>query len=147
MFQLINCHARVPHHRVSLKTMPEPNYAEIGRFIWQNYVPKSGQADTVQGELLRANEKLRDESCRNGNINWDEGHEILARFILQTLQSSSDVSNEAKAQLDRDITRILDYKHPYTENDLFDRVEKIIFDWYLRNKGPIPRLKNPDLQR
>jgi len=127
--------------------MPEPNYIEIGRFIWQNYVPKSGQADTVQGELLRANEKLRDESQRNGNINWDQGHEILARFILETLQSSIDVPVEAKVQLDRDILRILDYEHPYTEDDLFDRVEKVIFDWYLRNKEPIPRSKNPDLHR
>jgi len=127
--------------------MSEPNYIEIGRFIWQNYVPKSGQADTVQGELLRANEKLRDESQRNGNINWDQGHEILARFILETLQSSSDVSAEAKVQLERDILRILDYEHPYTEDDLFDRVEKVIFDWYLRNKEPIPRTKNPDLHR
>ncbi len=127
--------------------MSEPNYIEIGRFIWQNYVPKSGQADTVQGELLRANEKLRDESQRNGNINWDQGHEILARFILETLQSSSDVSAEAKVQLERDILRILDYEHPYTEDDLFDRVEKVIFDWYLRNKEPIPRSKNPDLHR
>ena len=127
--------------------MPEPNYTEIGRFIWQNYVPKSGQADTVQGELLRANEKLRDESQRNGNINWDQGHEILARFILETLQSSSDVPAEAKVQLERDILRILDYEHPYTEDDLFDRVEKVIFDWYLRNKEPIPRSKNPDLHR
>ena len=127
--------------------MPEPNYTEIGRFIWQNYVPKSGQADTVQGELLRANEKLRDESQRNGNINWDQGHEILARFVLETLQSSSDVSAEAKVQLERDILRILDYEHPYTEDDLFDRVEKVIFDWYLRNKEPIPRSKNHDLHR
>jgi len=127
--------------------MSEPNYIEIGRFIWQNYVPKSGQADTVQGELLRANEKLRDESQRNGNINWDQGHEILARFILETLQSSSDVSAEAKVQLKRDILRILDYEHPHTEDDLFDRVEKVIFDWYLRNKEPIPRSKNPDLHR
>ena len=107
----------------------------------------SGQADTVQGELLRANEKLRDESQRNGNINWDQGHEILARFILETLQSSSDVSAEAKVQLERDILRILDYEHPYTEDDLFDRVEKVILDWYLRNKEPIPRSKNPDLHR
>ena len=127
--------------------MPEPNYTEIGKFIWQNYVPKSGQADTVQGELLRANEKLRDESQRNGNINWDQGHEILARFILETLQSSSDVSAEAKVQLERDILRILDYEHPYTKDDLFDRVEKVIFDWYLWNKEPIPRSKNPDLHR
>jgi hypothetical protein len=28
-----------------------------------------GLADTVQGELLRAVEKLRDEAQRNGNVN------------------------------------------------------------------------------
>ena len=127
--------------------MTAPDYREIGRFIWQHYVPKRGQADTVQGELLRANEKLRDEAQRNGNINWDEGHEILAGFILQTLWSSADVSVDAKAQLERDIARIRDYKNPYTDDDLFDRVERVIFDWYLRNNDPIPRSKDPKLHR
>ena len=127
--------------------MSEPDYLEIGRFIWQNYVPKQGQADTVQGELLRAAEKLRDESQRNGNINWDGGHDMLAMYILQTLQSSADVPDDAKLQLGRDIARIRDYRNPYTEDDLFDRVEKVIFDWYLRNKEPIPKAKNPKLSR
>ena len=127
--------------------MSEPDYAEIGRFIWQNYVPKSGQADTVQGELLRAAEKLRDESQRNRNINWDEGHEMLATFILQTLQSSVDVPAEAMLQLERDIARIRDSNNPYTEDDLFDRVEKVVLDWYLRNTEPIPKAKNPTLRR
>jgi len=77
----------------------------------------------------------------------DQGLEILASFILETLQSSSDVTAEAKVQLKRDILRILDYEHPYTEDDLFDRIEKVIFDWYLQNKEPIPRSKNPDLHR
>ncbi len=53
--------------------MKEEEYLEIGRFIWSNYVPKSGQSETVQGELLRAIEKLRDEAHRNGNINWMTG--------------------------------------------------------------------------
>ncbi|MBA3882380.1 MAG: hypothetical protein H0X73_06590 [Chthoniobacterales bacterium] len=127
--------------------MTAPDYAEIGRFLWQNYVPTSGQADTVQGELLRAAEKLRDESQRNGNVNWDERHEILARFILHTLQSSDDVPAEAKGHLERDIARIRDHKHPYTEDDLFDRVEKVIFDWYLQNKDPILKPKDRDLHR
>jgi hypothetical protein len=122
-------------------------YREIGRFIWKTYVPKNGQSDTVQGELLRANEKLRDEAQRNGNCNWDKGHEILSFFILNTLSTSNDVSKEAKVQLKRDIDRILDYENPYTEDDLFDRIEKIIFDWYICNKEPTPRDHNPELLR
>ncbi len=127
--------------------MNEEEYQEIGRFIWKNYVPKSGQSETVQGELLRANEKLRDESQRNGNINWDTGHEILATFIHKTLTDSPDVSEHSKLELTKDIKRILDYEHPYTEDDLFDRIEKKIFDWYVLNREPIPRKPNPELHR
>ena len=127
--------------------MTEEDYLEIGRFIWKNYVPSSGQADTVQGELLRANEKLRDEAQRNGNCNWDSGHEILADFILTTLVDSPDVTEAARLELRRDIGRVLDYENPYTEDDLFDRIERTIFDWYLLNRDPIPRAVNPDLHR
>lgn len=29
-------------------------YFNEAKFLWQNYVPKSGQAETIQGELIRA---------------------------------------------------------------------------------------------
>jgi hypothetical protein len=35
------------------------NDDDVAAWIWHDLVPKSGQADTVQGELLRAIEKLR----------------------------------------------------------------------------------------
>jgi hypothetical protein len=97
--------------------MTEDEYRELGRFVWQTDVPKHGQATTVQGELLRANEKLRDESHRNGNTNWDAGHEILATFLLDTVTTSSVASDEAKAQLRLDVERLLDFEHPYTKDE------------------------------
>ena len=127
--------------------MTDQEYLEIGKFIWKNYVPKSGQADTVQGELLRANEKLRDEAQRNGNGNWDEGHEILAIFILKTLTKSKDLTLKQKEELDKDIDRVLDANSPYLEDDLYDRIERKIFDWYLKNKEPIRHEYNPELHR
>src|SRR5262249_48569009 len=53
--------------------------------IWRECVPKSGQADTIEGELLRAVEKLRDEAIRNGNQNWDPGFGILLSFLESKL--------------------------------------------------------------
>jgi hypothetical protein len=142
------CHAAErPIRWAAESSVTDEEYAEIGKFIWRTYVPKSGQSTTVQGELLRANEKLRDECHRNGNGNWDSGHEILANYILGTLVASEDVPADAKAQLARDVERILDYENPYTEDDLFDRVERVIFAWYLCNREPIPRDENPDLHR
>ncbi|MFE4720577.1 hypothetical protein ACFRLW_29995, partial [Streptomyces sp. NPDC056728] len=60
-------------------------YADEAGRIWRTYVPKRGQADTVQGELIRAVEKLRDEAVRNGNINWDDGFERLVLFLGRIL--------------------------------------------------------------
>ncbi len=134
-------------NRQQSSVMNEDQYKEIGRFIWQNYVPSHGQSDTVQGELLRANEKLRDEAHRNGNINWDKGHEILANYIKTTLLDSGDLSEEQEKQLIADIGVVLNYERPYTEDDVFDRIERAIFDWYLKNKEPIPREINPELHR
>ena len=127
--------------------MTPEEYLELGRHIWRTYVPKHGQSETVQGELLRANEKLRDESMRNGNVNWDHGHEILARYILNTLTESPNVDDDAKTQLRLDIERVLDFEHPYTEDDLFDRIERVLLDWCALHPEPVPRSLNPDLHR
>lgn len=110
-------------------------------------MPKSGQADTVQGELLRASEKLRDEAHRNGNMNWDAGHEILANYIKETLLGSSDLSWLQKRRLKADIKTVLNFEEPYLEDDVFDRIEKAILDWYVENRDPIAREHNPSLYR
>lgn len=127
--------------------MTEEEYRELGRYIWQNYVPKSGQSDTVQGELLRASEKLRDEAHRNGNMNWDAGHEILANYIGETLLVSKDLPWLQKRRLKADIKIVLNFEEPYLEDDVFDRIEKAILDWYVKNRDPIPREHNPNLHR
>jgi hypothetical protein len=127
--------------------MTDDEYRRLGKHIWQTYVPARGQATTVQGELLRANEKLRDESQRNGNMNWDDGHEILAKFLLDTLTASAVLSATVKTQLRQDIERVLDFEDPYTDDDLFDRIERALLDWCSAHPDPVPRQPNPDLLR
>lgn len=67
------------------------DHFEEAKAIWHMFVPKSGQADRVQGELLRAVEKLRDEATRNGNINWDRGFEFAARLSPRAADRSEGV--------------------------------------------------------
>src|SRR5712691_7439306 len=74
----------VVQRHASLRLWPV-RYLTEARALWKTYVPKIGQADTVQGELVRAVEKLRDEALRNGNVNWSKGHVILAEFVRDTL--------------------------------------------------------------
>ncbi len=127
--------------------MTKQEYREKGRYLWQNYVPKRGQADTVQGELIRALGKLWDESHRNGNINWDTGHEILAKYIEDTLINSGIFNIDDINQIREDIARVLDYEKPYLKNDLYERLECKIVDWCMVNIDLIPHEHNHELHR
>jgi hypothetical protein len=65
-------------------------YLEEARSLWQTPVPASGHAATVQGELLRAVEKLRDEAQRNGNLNWGSGHEVFIEYSGEPARIRAD---------------------------------------------------------
>ena len=122
-------------------------YPSEAQYLWDTYVPDRGQADTVQGELIRAIEKLRWEAQTNGNINWDTGFEILADYLQDTLCTSSVFDDPAKDELQRDISRIKDFDYPVVEDDIYDRVTDRIVEWYQENKTPIPKAYNPELDR
>lgn len=64
------------------------------RKIWKKWVPERGQADTLQGEMLRQLEKLRREALGNGNINWDDNFAWFCDFISGTLRESQLFDDE-----------------------------------------------------
>jgi hypothetical protein len=53
--------------------------------LWADLVPDRGQASTVQGEIIRMTGRLADEANRNGNVNWDAGHENWCDYLESTL--------------------------------------------------------------
>ena len=119
---------------------------EDAKAIWQTYVPKSGQSETVQGELLRAVEKLRDEAIRNGNGNWDEGFGLLLAYLEQHLLDLS-VYPSATVQATRSVLhRLRDTNNPYLEDDLYDELGDRVVE-YFKFYGSQPHVKNPSLHR
>jgi hypothetical protein len=122
-------------------------HADEARALWQRFVPPRGQADTVQGELIRAIEKLRDEAQRNDNVNWDEGHVILAGFVRDTLVGSELFDDEALAEIERDVGLILDYETPETSDDPYDRLTDGVVEWARAHPEPVPHTRNPALHR
>jgi hypothetical protein len=121
-------------------------YLEEGKQIWKLFVPKSGQADTVQGELLRAVEKLRDEALRNGNGNWDEGYEIFLAYLESKLLDNQVFSEKRVAETKRILERLKDFDNPYLEDDLYDELGDRVVDYY-KFYGSQPHKKNPGLRR
>ena len=66
----------------------QARYFDQCKEIWKTKVPSSGQADTLQGEMLRQVEKLCCEACDNGNINWDGDFAWFCDFLLETFVNS-----------------------------------------------------------
>lgn len=115
--------------------------------LWKTYVPPKGQAETVQGELIRAVEKLRDEAQRNGNMNWDDGHEILAAFVRDTLVGSGVFESSACREIEGDVARLRDYQRPDLSDEPFDRLTDRIVEWSRAHPEPMPHALNPKLRR
>jgi len=80
--------------------------------LWKELVPATGQATTVQGELIRAIGRLSDEAYRNGNYNFDKGHRIQCKYLRENLEDPTVFSEVEIHEIDQWIDRILDARHP-----------------------------------
>jgi hypothetical protein len=75
--------------------------------LWGALVPATGQADTLQGELIRISGKLTDQAFRNGNMNWDADHERMWRFIGRHLDDPATFTNKEGALIREKIEEII----------------------------------------
>lgn len=122
-------------------------YFEEAKNIWKNYVPKSGKSEIVEGELIRAIEKLRYEAQNNGNGNWDEGFELFCQYIWDILNDDKVFEKDVLHEIRTDIDTINNSEVPYLEDDLYDRITDHIIEWSIAHKGPIKRTKDPKQHR
>jgi hypothetical protein len=120
---------------------------KVARWIWHNLVPKSGQCNTVQGELIRSVEKLSWEARNNGNINWDSGFEILLAFLENTLCEEPGIADDMKESIRKDLGMLRDYEYPCTEEDLYDRLTEAVVAYCRLHPRLIPKPANPSLHR
>lgn len=142
-------------------------YFDECKYIWKNYVPKSGQANNLQGELLREIEEIRCEAQDDGNINWDDDHSYFCDFISKKLLEQSIFSSIEKEE----ITLIMSYikecgmyaqkfysgiipenevdmdKIAYTNDNLYDIICDKIGQLQKENNEPIPYEKNNAIKR
>jgi len=129
-----------------LKMREEKAYDEKTREIWANYVPKSGQAEFVVGELLRAIEKLRDEANRNGNVNFNEKcHGILVEYLREKLTDESVFDKETISEINNELDLLKIEDEPQTGDEIYDWISDRIIDWNLIYDEPIRHSKNSDL--
>jgi len=118
--------------------------------LWSQLVPKSGQADTVQGELIRAVGRMEDEFFRNGYGNWDQGYEILSAFALAQL-SDGTFGTKITEGIKGDVAAI--QRHGRGEGEGSDleaaheRLCEAAVAWCHKHPAALPREPNPELKR
>ena len=139
------------HDGKSSITVKTKTWQEQNQELWDALVPSSGQALTVQGELVRCVGKLTDEAYRNGNSNWapGSGHELMLNFIEKTILADQSVALQRQAKIRKDIMEIKDYKHPNLggSGTCYYNLTETVVDWCIQHPAPIPREIDPKLNR
>lgn len=114
----------------------------VAGWIWHNLVPTNGQASTVQGELLRAVEKLAWEAQNNGNVNWDDRFELFLGFLDTTLLAESRLPAQTRASIKSDLAALSNFDEPDTQDDVYDRLREAVVAYCRLN--PILQQKATD---
>lgn len=118
--------------------------------MWNELVPPDGQADTLQGELIRIAGKLTDQAYRNGNCNWDGDHERMWRFIGEKIGSDPIFSRKEHVLIREKIEEIIrDEACPDLSGDgspYYIIGEKVV-DWCMAHPDAIPHQKDATLKR
>jgi hypothetical protein len=97
-----------------------------------------GRARTVQGELMRAVEKLRDEAQRNDNMYYTAGTRSLAGFISDELIDSGLFDKKQVAKIKSTCKKMTVASRPYLEDEGYDYLKDRICEFYTKTPGLIP---------
>ncbi len=132
---------------------------EICRWIWRHLVPPGGAASTIQGELLRAIERLRTEAQDNGNVNWDEQYALFVAYLEQHLAGEAGFSLAVRREIRTDLARLRvddsgqegdalsEENSPYVDDDLYDRISGHIVSYCRLHPALVPHVRDPRQDR
>lgn len=120
--------------------------------LWKKLVPKSGQSETVQGELVRVIGRLADEFYRNGNGNWDNNYRMFTFFLYKYLSDDTVFSASEIVQTEEDLEEIRRFGSGKDRvfiqgEDAIDRVTDRVVEWCKRKPELIKREINPKINR
>ena len=122
-------------------------YAAEAKAIWKNHVPSRGQSDTVEGEMIRAIERLRWEAQENGNGNWDKAFKYFCEFLWKTLHDKNVFDEHALQEIKEDIETISKGRQPYLHDDIYDRLTDRVVEWTFVYNGTNKREHDPKQYR
>lgn len=115
---------------------------------WNRLVPASGEAPTLQGELIRAIGRLTSEMYCNGCINWDEGFVRFTRLLERVLVDPNVFDDDAMSRIRSDLQTIRELgdetrEYDYHDEDPYDRITDFVIEWCRANPKDIAHTPDP----
>jgi hypothetical protein len=111
--------------------------------LWDALVPLQGQAETVQGELVRALGCISNDYFSNGSSNWDKIYEKLSSLLLNQLCNQDLFEPSRIANIKHDISGFQNYGRGKDLGDFdyeaaFERLAAAVVAWCEKHPLPIP---------
>ena len=94
-------------------------------------VPQRGEADSVQGELVRAVRKLERDFYRNGSANFFPNYQALATYLRNKLCLKSIFDTEIIEQIKEDVEIMKRHGRGFTGEDegCYDRMTDRVVEY------------------
>ncbi len=128
-------------------------YKKEAKALFEDLVPDSGQAATIQGELIRCITRLGSEAYRNGNCNWDRGFASMARFVAKHLCDGT-FDRKTTTQIERDVALVIaagkdseNGAYVHEKDDSYTRLTDRVVEWCDLHPESIEHKRNPRLKR
>ncbi len=103
--------------------------------LWELLVPGVGQANTVQGEVIRITGKVTDELYRNGGCNWDKQYQKMLDGLLSYCKMGAPLEPNVLKEAKTLVKEI--YKGDNCDSIKTYRLTEIGVSWVLKNPNPI----------
>jgi hypothetical protein len=87
-------------------TTSKQNWQEQHQELWDLLVPSSGQAATIQGEVVRISGRIANELDGNGGANWDSDFKKMADAFGAFVRQGNPLSTSELAETQEIVNEI-----------------------------------------
>ncbi|MCU0352050.1 MAG: ankyrin repeat domain-containing protein [Flavobacterium sp.] len=144
MYKVPPVKKRIMHDGVSQIIVSGATWQKQFEELWELLIPSNGNAQTMQGEVVRIAGKVRDEIYRNGGANWNIDFKKMLDAFLVHLASNNALSNDELEKLNSLVKDIA--KNKDAETDELNYLCELATKWTLLNPTPI-LLEKPNYKR
>lgn len=132
MYGVTPVQPRKMHDGVSLIKVKEATWQKRHSELWDLLVPSSGQAKTVQGEVIRITGRVSHEILDNGGCNWDNDFRMMLKALLDYFKHGNSFDEDTMKEV-QTLVEIL-------KNGDADpkRLCELAVGWVMLNPKPIP---------